>query len=89
MGSLFSVVELPGLDHVDDDIGGQRQFEDQFLLLIGVGLQAGAWVRRLPGGERQAFGLLDLGQAASLVFFAAAAEAGIIPSDLGYFSTSA
>jgi hypothetical protein len=34
-------------------------------------------------------GLLDLGKTAALVFFATAAGAGIIPSDLGHFSGSA
>jgi len=48
------------------------------------------WVRfeRLSG-EGLALGLLDLGQAAALVFFVTAAGAGIIPSDLGHFSSSA
>ena len=41
------------------------------------------------GGEGLALGVLDLGKTAALVFFATAAGAGIIPSDLGHFSGSA
>jgi hypothetical protein len=85
MGGLFRRVELSGVDEIDDGVGCGGQ------LVVAVVAEAKMiWVRfeRLSG-EGLALGLLDLGQAAALVFFATAAGAGIIPSDLGHFSGSA
>ena len=85
MGGLLGLVEQSGVDEIEDTVGCGGEF------VVAVVAEAKMiWVRfEHLSGEGLALGLLDLGKTAALVFFATAAGAGIIPSDLGHFSGSA
>ena len=85
MGGLLRRVELSGVDEIEDTVGCGGHF------VVAVVAEAKMiWVRfERRSGEGLALALLDLGKTAALVFFATAAGAGIIPSNLGHFSGSA
>jgi len=89
LGGLFGLIELAGLDHIDDGIGCHGQFEGEFVFVIAIGEGSGAWALRFAGGVGRALGSLILAEAAFLVFLSAAAGAGIIASGFGHVLTSA
>src|SRR6185312_486937 len=75
-GGLLGIVEFPGLDESEHGTGRVVQ------LVAAVVAE----VRMRGGSGRRAGGRLVVGHAAALVFLAAAAWAGIIPSDFGHLA---
>ena len=87
VGGLFGGIEIAGVDHVDHGVGGLGQFVAFVVFLEKASQRRPA--RRHSGrlnGTRGTFGGLVTGQAALLVFLAAVAVAGIIPSDFGHLA---
>ena len=89
VGGLFGGIEVAGVNHVDHGVGRLGQFVE-FVVLLDIADQ-GRLVRRHHGrlsghlgGTCGSDGGLVAGHAALLVFLAAAAGTGIIPSDFGH-----
>jgi hypothetical protein len=84
MGGLFGGIEIAGLDHVDHCVGRLGQFV-VFLDIAGQRRPTRRRRGRLSGTCGPGGGLVS-GHATLLVFLAAIAGAGIIPSDFGHFA---
>jgi hypothetical protein len=87
VGGLFGGIEIAGLDHVDHRVGRLGQFVE-LVVFLDIAGQRGPTFRhrgRLSGTCGTGGGLVT-GQAARLVFLAAAAGAEIIPSDFGHLA---
>jgi hypothetical protein len=87
VGGALGLVELPGLDEIDHRIGGGGQF---VVFVVGQGeigkrreVSQGRAVRR-HRWRRGGPGRRVLGEAALLIFLAAAAGAAIISADFGH-----
>ena len=85
MAGLLGLIELAGVDESEDGVGRDDQL-GRGVVSEAIGIERR---RGRSGGACFTFCLLVLGQTAAFVFLATAAAAGIIPSDLGHFSTSA
>src|SRR5271157_2645731 len=87
VGGLFGGIEIAGADHVDHGVGRLGQLVEfiMFMEIAGQGLPARRHRGRLDGTCGTGGGLVT-GHAALLVFLAAPAGAGIIPSDFGHLA---
>src|SRR5271157_2548153 len=87
LGGLLGGIEMAGVNHVDHGVGRLGQFVEfvVFLEIVRQGRLARRWCGRLSGTCGKGGGLVT-GHAALLVFLAAAAGAGIIPSDFGHLA---
>ena len=84
VGGLFGGIEIASLDHVDHGVRRLGQFV-LFQEMVGQGRPARRRRGRLSGTCGTGGGLVT-GQAALLVFLAAAAGAEIIASDFGHLA---